>query len=106
MIPEAPSAEEAAEKAVLLSELRHGCIQASWIQQLCDSNACPPSSQHTLKTGEKGSCKIVFLLFSLNSSFRLSIKNVQCFLLIPLLAQTPQFSISGMFQTLLGVKKT
>lgn len=83
MIPEATSAEEAADKAVLPSVLRRGCRQASWIQQLCDSSCAsatrPPSSQHTLKTGEKGSCKVVFPLYNLNSSFLLSTENVQCF---------------------------
>lgn len=98
--------EKAAHRAVLPSPLGRGCSQAGWIQQIRDSRAVsathPPSSQHTLKTGKKGSCKVVFFLYSLTSSFLLS---TNVLLLIPLLKRTWQFSISGRFKILLRAKK-
>lgn len=68
MVPEAKSAEEAADKAVLPSTLGRGCRQAGWIQHLFDSGAVLQLPDHLppsiLLKQEKKSLEKLALFFS------------------------------------------
>lgn len=110
VIPEAMSAEEAADTAVLPSVLQGAAdkqLDPAAVWQPCCASASILLPASTLVKQKKKALAKLFSSFAASTApFYCAQKMFNIFLLILLLEWTSHFSISGRFQTLLGTNKS